>query len=138
MAGQFDRVHQTVGVETVLSTGKYRKLIRHARGRGFEIRLIYVLLKSADLQRERIRLRVEEGGHFVPDEKVRSRRLRSFRQIRWFCMHADRAYFFDNSTGDPELIATREQGTILVLRNRIPADLARILKRSGLAPALGL
>ncbi len=131
-------VHQTVGVETVLSTGKYRNLVRRARLRGFEIRLIYIFLRSADLQRERIAIRVREGGHMVPDSKVRSRRLRSFRQMRWFCMHSDRAYFFDNSTGDPELVAFREGGETFVQRARVPADLMSILRRQGVSDALGL
>jgi predicted ABC-type ATPase len=35
------RAHQTVGVETVLSTDKYRSLVTRAKGFGFEIRLLY-------------------------------------------------------------------------------------------------
>jgi len=53
-------VHQTIGVETVLSTPKYRKLVSRAKDRGFEVRLIYVYLTSLELQLERIRLRVEK------------------------------------------------------------------------------
>jgi predicted ABC-type ATPase len=41
--------HQTVGVETVLSTPKYRALVLAAKKRKFAIRLIYVLLNSAQL-----------------------------------------------------------------------------------------
>lgn len=36
-------VHQTIGVETVLSTAKYRPLIEQARDKGFEIRMLYVV-----------------------------------------------------------------------------------------------
>ena len=67
------RTHQTVGVETVLSTGKYRPLVEAAKAGGFEIRLIYVMLRSPKLNVERVRLRVARGGHDVPREKVETR-----------------------------------------------------------------
>ena len=55
------RAHHTVGVETVLSTPKYRTLVKAAKAFGFEIRLLYVTLNSADLNVERVRLRVAKG-----------------------------------------------------------------------------
>jgi predicted ABC-type ATPase len=36
--------HQTIGVETVLSTAKYRKLVRAAKKLKFKIAFFYVLL----------------------------------------------------------------------------------------------
>ena len=52
-------VHQTIGVETVLSTPKYRSMVEKAKRRGFEIRLIYVIVDRVETQIERVRLRVE-------------------------------------------------------------------------------
>lgn len=54
-------VYQTIGVETVLSTAKYRKLVTRAKDRGFEIRLIYVYVDTLERQLDRIRLRVAKG-----------------------------------------------------------------------------
>jgi predicted ABC-type ATPase len=82
-------VYQTVGVETVLSSAKYRSLVQRAKRRGFEIRIIYIVLRSATLQVERVRIRVTEGGHGVPEAKIRSRRQRSFEQFAWFLREAD-------------------------------------------------
>src|SRR3546814_6658672 len=76
-------VRRSVGVETVLSTPKYRKLVEKARNLGFSVRLVYVVLKSAELQMERIRIRVAKGGHDVPEDKVFGRRKRSFEQLQW-------------------------------------------------------
>ena len=53
--------HQTVGVETVLSSNKYRALVERAREQGFRVRLIYVYLDSVDLNIERVRTRVAKG-----------------------------------------------------------------------------
>jgi predicted ABC-type ATPase len=60
------RAHQTVGVETVLSTGKYRRLVETAKQLGFELRLIYVCLDSAQRNVERVRLRVKKGDTLFP------------------------------------------------------------------------
>ena len=75
------RAHQTVGVETVLSTDKYRRLVLQARQRQFEFRLIFVMLASPDLNVQRVRLRVSKGGHDVPEARSGSagrNRLDSF------------------------------------------------------------
>lgn len=66
-------VHQTIGVETVLSSPKYRRLIEKAKAHGFEICFVFVFLRDAELQLERIRARVAKGGHDVPSDKVRDR-----------------------------------------------------------------
>lgn len=97
-------VHQTIGVETVLSSAKYRRLVDKAKAHGFEICLVYVFLHSAEMQIERIKARVAKGGHDVPEDKVRSRRERSFEQAGWFFRNSDRAWIFDNSGAEPALV----------------------------------
>lgn len=97
-------VHQTIGVETVLSSPKYRRLVDKAKAHGFEICFVYVFVKSAELQLERIKARVAKGGHDVPPDKVRERRERSLDQLPWFFAQADRAYIFDNSDAEPTLV----------------------------------
>lgn len=91
------QAHQSIGVETVLSTDKYRRLVRLAKKRGFEIRLIYVILADPELNIQRVRLRVRKGGHSVPEEKIRSRWARSLKQLPWFLNQSDWALLFDNS-----------------------------------------
>jgi predicted ABC-type ATPase len=102
-------VHQTIGVETVLSSPKYRRLVEKAKAHDFEICFVYVYLATVEMQLERIRARVAKGGHDVPPDKVRERRKRSFEQMPWFFLQADRAWIFDNSGGEPELVADRVQ-----------------------------
>jgi predicted ABC-type ATPase len=104
--------HQTVGVETVLSTGKYRELVVAAKKRHFEVRLIYVILKSAAMNIERVKIRVAEGGHNVPKHKIIERRERSLQQLPWFLEHADGAWLYDNSGGKPRLIGTKINGRV--------------------------
>lgn len=75
------RAYQTVGVETVLSTDKYRRLVLAAKALGFEIRLTYVILDSPERNIERVKLRVAKGGHAVPEDKIVERYRRSLDQL---------------------------------------------------------
>jgi predicted ABC-type ATPase len=101
-------VHQTIGVETVLSTPKYRNLVNKAKQRGFEIRFVYVYVSTLERQLERIRFRVAKGGHDVPADKVAARRGRSFRECPWFFWQAHQAWIFDNSGAEPKLVGWKE------------------------------
>jgi predicted ABC-type ATPase len=122
-------VHQTIGVETVLSTAKYRSLVSRAKTMGFEINLIYVFVRSTEIQVERIRLRVAKGGHDVPENKVRERRARSFAQLGWFFEAADHALIYDNSGSEPELVGRKDGGKIS-LQGKLPTEVMQSLLNS--------
>ena len=77
-------VHQSGGVETVLSTEKYRRLVLLAKSLGFTFHLFYVMLNSPELSIERVRARVLAGGHDVPPDKIVDRYWRSLAQMPWF------------------------------------------------------
>lgn len=124
-------VYQTIGVETVLSSPKYRKLVERAQQRGFDVRIIYIVLKSAALQAERVQIRVSEGGHDVPGDKITSRRGRSFEQLAWFLQRADACYIYDNSTGEPEFLAGKV-GDVILRFNSLPSDLQIKLDAAGI------
>lgn len=106
------KAYQTVGVETVLSSPKYQKLVLEAKAKGFEVNLIYVYLRAAALNVERVALRVKRGGHNVPEDKIVGRRLRSFQQLTWFFKEASKAYIFDNSDAEPKLVFTKEENSM--------------------------
>lgn len=123
--------YQTIGVETVLSSPKYRRLVELAHHRGFDVRMIFVMLQSAELQLERIKERVIEGGHDVPEDKVRSRRLRSFEQLAWFASRVNRCYVYDNSTDQPQLLSEMADGKMLFWQMP-PEDFLAALKAAHL------
>jgi predicted ABC-type ATPase len=115
------RAHQTVGVETVLSTGKYRRLVEAAKKLGFEVRLIYVCLDSPQRNVDRVRLRVKKGGHAVPEDKIVERYIRSLEQMPWFLEQADQAWLYDNSGARPRLIGQKRESVISLDPNALPA-----------------
>lgn len=119
-------VHKSVGVETVLSTSKYRRLVEKAKQHGFAVWLIYVLLDSAERNIERIALRVKKGGHAVPDDKVRDRYVRSLNQMPWFLEQADRGWIYDNSSAQPKLVGTKQDGIVTLYDDALPVLIEKI------------
>jgi predicted ABC-type ATPase len=116
-------VHKSVGVETVLSTAKYRRLVAKAKALGFAMWLIYVVLDSPDRNVERVRLRVSKGGHDVAENKIHSRYQRSLAQFPWFLDQADEAWIYDNSGAQPRRIGEKSGGVIALDKTALPAIL---------------
>lgn len=116
----------TIGVETVLSTDKYRRLVTKAKQTGHQFQLVYVMLDDPERNIARIETRVANGGHPVPDDKVRARYWRSLEQLPWFLDQADQAFIYDNSGAVPRLIGFKKNAEIRV-ENDAPAPLRSAL-----------
>ena len=105
---------ETVAVETVLSSSKYRDDVEAAQARGYKIGLIYVSLHPPELSPRRVSERVAKGGHAVDPIRAIERYHRSHSQLRWFAARADFLLVFDNSDNQPgvppELLAQRLPG----------------------------
>ncbi len=117
----------TISVETVLSTDKYRRLVTMAKKTGHQFQLVYVMLDDPELNIARIETRVANGGHAVPDDKVRARYWRSLEQLPWFLDQADQAFIYDNSGAVPRLVGEKKNARIRVEVDA-PAPLRTALK----------
>ncbi len=113
--------------ETVMSSDDKIELMRDARARGYRVYLYFVATEDPAINIERVRLRVSQGGHDVPEDKVRERYVRSIGLLDAACRASDRAYVFDNSGEAHRLIAELEDsGQQLRLHaDRLPAWLER-------------
>lgn len=83
--------------ETVFSHPSKLDLLRQARARGFTVIVMHVGVEAAELSVVRVGSRVEEGGHTVPEDKIRARYERGAPLIREAVLMADRGMVFDNS-----------------------------------------
>ena len=103
-------------IENTLS-GKYLiKLIKKARLSGFIIKLCYLFLESAEDCIQRIKIRVQNGGHFIPDSDVRRRFQRSKTNF-WLIYKnlTDKWFLFYNSNNDaPQKMAFGEKENFVV------------------------
>jgi predicted ABC-type ATPase len=120
--------HQSVGVETVLSTDKYRRLVVAAKAHRFLVRLTYVILDSPERCIERVRFRVTKGGHAVPEDKIVERYTRSLVQLPWFLDQADEAWLLNNSDASPKLMGTKRDGVVTLDPAALPQVVAAVEK----------
>ena len=67
--------------------------------------LFFLWIPGAEFSRERVRERVEHGGHDIPDKAIYRRYPRTIRNL--FDLYSplcDQLFFYDNSGSAPELI----------------------------------
>lgn len=64
---------QDFAIETTLATRTLLKTVRMAQDAGYTVTLLYFWLNSPELAIERVRARVEAGGHDIPEETIRRR-----------------------------------------------------------------
>lgn len=83
--------------ETVLSTERNLLLLERAKENGYFIRCIYVLTANPAININRIKTRVANGGHFVPDEKVISRYYKALDLIPRLVEVCDVCHIYDNT-----------------------------------------
>lgn len=83
--------------ETVLSTERNLLLLERAKERGYFIRCIYVLTANPAININRIKARVANGGHSVPDEKVISRYYKALDLIPRLVEVCDVCHIYDNT-----------------------------------------
>ncbi len=60
-------------VETTLATRTLLKTAKLAQNAGYTVTLLYFWLKTPELAIERVKARVETGGHNIPEETIRRR-----------------------------------------------------------------
>jgi predicted ABC-type ATPase len=62
--------------ETTLTTLSYLNTIKAAKEKGYSVNLLYFWLNDVNLAIERVKIRVSEGGHNIPEETIRRRYFR--------------------------------------------------------------
>lgn len=82
--------------ETVFSHPSKVDLVDDAVARGYLVHL-HVILVPVDVSVRRVAERVGDGGHDVPEQKIRDRYARLWDLVVRARSRADRAEFFDNS-----------------------------------------
>ena len=101
--------------ETVMSYHDKVDFMREARARGLRTYLYFVATDDPQINVDRVRLRVMEGGHHVAEHHVRERYGRSIALLEQACAASSRAFIFDNSDDKHRLIAQIADGDTLQL-----------------------
>jgi predicted ABC-type ATPase len=101
------RQRRSFSFETTLSGLTYLRLIRQWQRAGYRVKIVFLRLPSPDLAVARVRTRVAQGGHDVPESVVRRRfeaGLRNFNNR--YKKLADSWVLYDNSGVKPVFIET--------------------------------
>src|SRR5580692_8223935 len=87
-----------VAFETTLASRTFASWIKTLAATGYQFHLLFFWLPSADMAIGRVRTRVLEGGHHVPDDVIRRRYEAGLRNIfRLYRPLAASWRFYDNS-----------------------------------------
>ena len=96
--------------ETTLSGLNYARHIPQWQEQGYHVKLIFLSLPSADLAVARVRNRVRQGGHDIPEPVIRRRfdaGLKNFTGI--YRQLVDSWALYDSSGRAPQLLATGDK-----------------------------
>ncbi len=97
-----------VAFETTLASRTFASWIKTLTATGYQFHLVFISLPSADMALARVRRRVLEGGHHVPEDVIRRRYdagLKNF--FRIYRPLAASWRFYDNSVhGDRRMVAS--------------------------------
>ena len=83
--------------ETTLTGKTILKTIDKAKELGYELQLFYIGVNNPEIVKERIRNRVEKGGHNIADEIVEKRYYESLKNLKQVITKFDEVYLYDNS-----------------------------------------
>jgi len=84
--------------------------VQKAKESNYEVRCVYVLTCNADINVARIRGRVIEGGHDVPENKIRSRYAKALKFLPQVIDVSDKMLIYDNSVMPSLIFMKNESG----------------------------
>ena len=83
--------------ETTLTGKTILKIIDKVKEQGYELQLFYVGLNSSDIAKERVKNRVEKGGHNIENDVIEKRYYESLKNLKKIISKFDKVYLYDNS-----------------------------------------
>lgn len=111
--------NENFAFETTLSSKSYQNKIFKAKEKGYTVTLLFFWLKSVQLAKERVKIRVKEGGHNIPNNVIERRYFRGIENLfKIYMPIVDGDYIFDNSFGTHELIAQKAVDGIITINEQ--------------------
>jgi predicted ABC-type ATPase len=97
---------ESIAFETTLSGRSWIRLINNAKERGYQTSICFVAVHPVEVAVSRVKKRVSEGGHHIPEVVIRRRYPRSLNMyFNVYQRLVSQSYFFDNTEVDGKLIA---------------------------------
>lgn len=122
------RAGESFAIETTLAGNWTNDVIRAALERSFFTRLFFICLDNPERSIQRVRERVAQGGHDVPDADVRRRYARSLSNALRLVPIVHQALVFDNSGAEPRPVFEMRKGQLLTTAEEMPTWATTLLE----------
>ena len=107
------------GFETTLTTLSYQETIKIAKKKGYNVTLLYFWLNDVNLAIERVKIRVKEGGHSIPEDVIKRRYKKGiFNLVNKFVDLCDYWLIIDNSSRPFSFIAEGNRKVEIMVYNK--------------------
>jgi len=104
--------------ETTLATKSYINIIKQAQTKGYFVTLIYFWLDSPELAVERVKERVLQGGHNIPEDIINRRYLNGLKNLsKIYMANCDFWMIVDNSNPPFSVIAEGNKMNNIIVSN---------------------
>lgn len=64
---------KTFAIETTMASRSYLNLVKQAQLLGYDVVLYFFYLPSAEIAKQRVKLRVSQDGHHIPEDVIERR-----------------------------------------------------------------
>ena len=102
-------------IETTLATRTLVSILKEAREKGYSITILYLWVQNPDIAIQRVRDRVEHGGHNIPDDVLRRRYKVGLKYLfNTYMPLCDRWIIMDNTTARLAMVAEGSSGRLVI------------------------
>jgi predicted ABC-type ATPase len=111
---------ESFGFETTLASRSFVSTLKKAGELGYNRTLFFLFLPDAQNAIDRVSLRVQQGGHNIPEQDIKRRYKRGLHNLfHLYQPHFDtiKIYHALNISVEPELIALRKKSEEWVVKN---------------------
>jgi predicted ABC-type ATPase len=112
--------------ETTLCGRSVIKNIRRAKALGYIVELHYIGVDSVEIAKQRVKNRVEKGGHGIPERDIEKRYYESFQNLKEVLDECNLVAFYDN-TEEFRRFAIYKNGENVVLSHKVPKWYSNLL-----------
>jgi len=110
---------ESFAFETTLSTLSYRHTVQKAKSAGYRVTLIFFWLNDVNLALKRVKARVADGGHDIPEETIKRRYTTGLKNlVHIFTDMVDKWIIVDNSKKRFSLIAENTSTNKLIIHDK--------------------
>ena len=118
-------------IETTLATRSLLTIAKEAQSKGYTVTLLYFWLKTPEMAVERVRARVEAGGHNIPEDTIRRRyRVGINYFFNYYAPMCERWILADNSQVPFRVIAEGSKDEVINIRDEETYEKIRAIGES--------